>query len=169
MIDLSKLTTLSYELDKEQINLSDLVKERPYLYKKIFPDDAKQKFKFDVEDDVIINADKYFITQAIDNLISNAVNYGKGKEITISLRKVANQIEFKIIDQGIGIPENELYSIFSKFVTSSRTKTQAGGRGIGLALVQKIIEAHIGKVWAENNEKYNGKQGARFQFVMAIS
>ena len=166
MIDLSKLTTLSYELDKEQINLSQLVKERPYLYKKIFSDDKKQEFKFDVEDDIVINADKYFITQAIDNLVSNAVNYGEGKEITISLKKIDDEVQFKIIDQGVGIPENELYSIFNKFVTSSRTKTPAGGRGIGLALVQKIIEAHKGKIWAENNELHNREQGATFQFVM---
>ncbi|NRB11501.1 MAG: HAMP domain-containing histidine kinase [Rickettsiaceae bacterium] len=165
MIDLSKLTTLSYELDREQVNLSELVKNRPYLYKKIFSDDKKQEFKFDVEDDIVINVDEYFMTQAIDNLISNAVKYGEGEEITISLKKVGNNIEFKIIDQGIGIPENELHSIFSKFMVSSRTKTPAGGRGIGLALVQKIIEAHKGKVWAKNNEE----QGSTFQFVMPIS
>ncbi|NRB11541.1 MAG: ATP-binding protein [Rickettsiaceae bacterium] len=100
--------------------------------------------------------------QAIDNLISNAVKYGEGQEITVSLKKVGDQVQFKIIDQGIGIPENELHSIFSKFMTSSRTKTPAGGRGIGLALVQKIIEAHRGEIWAKNNEK----QGAIFEFLL---
>ncbi|NRB10781.1 MAG: ATP-binding protein [Rickettsiaceae bacterium] len=100
--------------------------------------------------------------QAIDNLISNAVKYGEGKEITISLKKADDKIQFKITDQGIGIPENELHNIFNKFTTSSRTKTPAGGRGIGLALVQKIIEAHNGEIWVKNNEK----QGAVFQFLL---
>ncbi|NRB11523.1 MAG: ATP-binding protein, partial [Rickettsiaceae bacterium] len=135
MVDLSKLSSFSYELERKEINLSELVKTRPYLYKKIFSDDKKQEFKFDVEDDIMVNADEYFMTQAIDNLISNAVEYGEGKEITINLKKANDKVEFKIADQGIGIPANELNSIFSKFITSSRTKTRAGGRGIGLALV----------------------------------
>ncbi|NRB10045.1 MAG: hypothetical protein HRU35_00255 [Rickettsiaceae bacterium] len=162
MIDLSKLTSLSYELKKREINLSELVKTRPYLYKKIFSDDEKQEFKFDVEDNIVVDADEYFLTQAIDNLISNAVKYGEGKQITLSLKKVGDKIQFKIIDQGIGIPENELHNIFSKFITSSRTKTRAGGRGIGLALVQKIIEAHKGEIWVKNNEE----KGATFYFVI---
>ncbi len=162
IIDLSKLSSLSYELEQKQVNLSELVRSRPYLYKKIFADDEKQEFKFDVEDDIVVNADEYFITQAIDNLISNAVKYGEGKEIAISLKKVDDKVQFKIIDQGIGVPENELRSIFSKFMVSSRTKTPAGGRGIGLALVQKIIEVHKGKIWAKNNEN----QGSTFHFVL---
>lgn len=162
--DLSKLSSLSYELNKEKINLSKLIKERTVLYKKIFADDTKkQKFKFEIEKNIIVECDEYYITQAIDNLISNAVKYGEGNPITIILSKTNdNEIQFKIIDSGIGIPENELISIFDKFTVSSKTKSSAEGRGIGLALCEKIIKVHNGRIWA----KQNSDKGVTFVFTL---
>lgn len=65
-------------------------------------------------------------------------------------------------DRGIGIPENELTSIFDKFTQSSKTKTGAGGTGLGLAICKEIIKAHHGKIWAENNPE----GGAMFSFLL---
>ena len=162
--DLSKLSSLSYELNKEKVNLSKLIKERTFLYKKVFSDDAqKQEFKFNIEKDIITECDEYYITQAIDNLISNAVKYGKGNPVTIKLITTKdNEVQFKIIDSGIGIPENELISIFDKFTVSSKTKTPAEGRGIGLTLCEKIIKVHNGRIWAEQNSD----KGTTFTFTL---
>ena len=163
--DLSKLSALTYELNKTKVDLSELARERPVLYKKIFADDDKQDFIFKVEDNIIVRCDEYYITQAIDNLISNAVKYGEGKPITISLTKLAdNKIEFKIADEGIGIPKGELISIFHKFTTSSKTQTPAGGRGVGLALCEKVITVHGGRVEATSD----GKKGSEFSFVLPL-
>jgi len=163
--DLSKLSALTYELNKTEVNLSELVRERPVLYKKIFADDDKQEFIFKVEDKLIVQCDEYYITQAIDNLISNAVKYGEGKPITISLTKtVDNNIQFRIADQGIGIPKDELISIFNKFTVSSKTQTPAGGRGVGLALCEKVISVHGGTIEA----KSDGKKGSEFSFVLPL-
>ncbi len=60
-------------------------------------------------------------------------------------------------DQGIGIPENELKEIFVPFTVSSRTKTPAGGRGVGLAITSEIIKLHKGKIWVENNKTKGSK------------
>ncbi len=163
--DLSKLSALTYELNKKKVDLSELVRERPVLYKKIFADDARQEFIFKVEDNIIVHCDEYYITQAIDSLISNAVKYGEGKPITINLTKtVDDKVQFKITDKGIGIPEDELYSIFNKFTVSSKTRTPAGGRGIGLALCEKIIKVHNGEIWAESK----GSTGSAFYFVIPL-
>ncbi len=62
----------------------------------------------------------------------------------------------------MGIPDDELYSIFDKFTQSSKTKTGAGGTGLGLAICQEIISAHQGKIWAENNPE----GGATFKIVL---
>lgn len=67
-----------------------------------------------------------------------------------------------MIDQGIGIPGNELVSVFDKFTQSSMTKTGAGGTGLGLAICVDIVEAHRGKIWAENNPE----GGATFSFTL---
>ena len=164
IIDVSKLSAAKCELKKEDINLSKLAKDRPTLYKKIFPDETeKQEFIFDIEDNIIVNCDEYYITQVIDNLISNAVSYGKGNPITISLKKTKeNKVRFDITDQGIGIPETELLSIFTKFKVSSKTWTPAGGRGVGLALCQSAIEAHGGTISAESKED----KGSTFTFIL---
>ena len=60
-------------------------------------------------------------------------------------------LRLSILDEGIGIPENELNLIFEKFVQSSQTKTNAGGTGLGLAICKEIVEAHRGKIIAEKS------------------
>ena len=110
----------------------------------------------------MVNCDRYYITQTIDNLISNAVNYGRGKTITISIKRTKdNRTSFSISDQGIGIPKTELLSIFEKFSVGSKTKTPAGGRGVGLALCKSVIEAHRGNISATSDEK-----GSIFTFTL---
>jgi signal transduction histidine kinase len=98
----------------------------------------------------------------IDNLISNASNYGRGKSITISIKREEDSISFSISDQGIGIPETELLSIFAKFSTSSRTSTPSGGRGVGLALCKSVIEAHKGNIKATSSKG----EGTIFTFTL---
>ena len=56
-------------------------------------------------------------------------------------------------DEGLGIPDSELESVFDKFVQSSKTKTGAGGTGLGLSICKEIIEDHRGQIWAENNKE----------------
>lgn len=66
------------------------------------------------------------------------------------------------LDEGVGIPEDELESVFDKFIQSSKTKTNAGGTGLGLAISKEIIELHNGKIWAESKPG----EGARFSFIL---
>jgi signal transduction histidine kinase len=70
-----------------------------------------------------------------------------------------------VVDEGVGIPDDELNAVFDKFVQSSKTKTGSGGTGLGLAICREIVEAHGGKIWAENN----ATGGATFHFTLAAS
>lgn len=69
------------------------------------------------------------------------------------------------MDEGIGIPETELDTVFDKFIQSSKTKTGAGGTGLGLAICHEIIKSHGGRIWAENNPD----QGATLTFLLPYS
>ena len=119
-----------------------------------------------------INCDETKISQVVRNLISNAIKFSssgrkisilaKSNEILLNGDNATPALLITISDQGIGIPENELKTVFDKFVQSSKTKTKAGGTGLGLAICKEIIDAHNGKIWAENNSD----GGATFSFLL---
>ncbi len=126
---------------------------------------------------IIIACDVHRIGQVIRNLISNAIKFTPSdKTITISIKHSELPTEqqtdktsipaclVNISDQGPGIPENELESVFDKFIQSSTTKTGAGGTGLGLAICKQIINAHTGKIWANNNPD----EGASFSFILPL-
>ncbi|HEY7570161.1 MAG TPA: ATP-binding protein [Nitrososphaeraceae archaeon] len=111
---------------------------------------------------ILVEADKVRITQVIDNLVSNALKFTK--EGTISLSVDTNdhgQAIVTVMDTGQGIDPNILPKLFTKFVT----KSEFGGTGLGLFISRNIIEAHGGKIWAENNA--NGI-GASFYFSLPL-
>jgi signal transduction histidine kinase len=112
--------------------------------------------------------DKNHITQVLINIMSNAIKFSKEEskiviriyEETLPGREPA--IGCRVIDEGPGIPTGELEAVFDKFVQSSKTKSGAGGTGLGLAICWKIVEAHHGRIWAENG----APKGAVFTFVI---
>lgn len=161
--NLSKLSTPKYILNKKSVDIYELTKSRVDLFKKLFKHELDSTvFKLDCDKRVKIECDEYYMSQVIDNLVSNAVSYGEGSEVDIYIEFLQSGIEFRISDKGIGIPDNELYDIFGIFNVSSFTKSKAGGRGVGLALCKKVVEMHGGEIWAENNP--NG--GATFVFIL---
>ncbi|MCK5071562.1 MAG: HAMP domain-containing histidine kinase, partial [Desulfocapsa sp.] len=112
------------------------------------------------KDPLILTCDSNRMGQVIRNLLSNAIKFTEaGKKITLSVSqdmiKTGDDSEpvvmVSVIDQGIGIPEDELDLVFDKFIQSSKTNTGAGGTGLGLAICKEILKAHEGKIWVENN------------------
>ncbi|MBM3467280.1 MAG: alkaline phosphatase [Alphaproteobacteria bacterium] len=168
LIDLSKFNNASYELNKKEVNLSELVHERLELCKKLYvqgKDKENLWFNLQIEDKLIALCDEYYISRTIDNIIVNAIQYSPQGTITIELKSEKNNaIVFSVKDEGIGIPKEELLEIFDPFTVGSNTKTPAGGRGIGLALAKKVISEHNGKIWAKQNQ---GK-GVTVAFSLSI-
>ncbi len=167
LIDLSKLNKLNYQLNKSQVNLTDLVYERLELCKKLYIQDKDDLwFNLQIEDELTVLCDEYYISRTIDNIIVNAIQYCKQGTITIELKlEQSNTILFSVKDEGIGIPKDELFEVFDPFTVSSKTQTSAGGRGIGLALSKKVIEAHNGQIWAKQNQD----KGVTVAFTLTIN
>ena len=169
LIDLSKLNNINYQLNKSQVNLSDLVYERLELCKKLYIQDKDQEdlwFNLQIDNELTALCDQYYISRTIDNIIVNAIQYCKQGTITIELKlEQSNTILFSVKDEGIGIPKDELFQVFDPFTVSSKTKTPAGGRGIGLALSKKVIEAHNGQIWAKQNQN----KGVTVAFTLTIN
>ena len=101
-----------------------------------------------------VYADKYDIERVVLNILSNSIKYTKeGGEIKIYVGFVYNDAYIKIIDNGIGIPKEDLDKIFERFyrVDKSRSK-EVGGTGLGLSIVKHIAIYHNGKVKATDRD-----------------
>jgi len=117
-------------------------------------------------DPMVVSLDPVRIMQVIRNLLSNAVKFSPpGGTIELHICCGELSVVVAIRDHGVGIPEEELDTIFDKFVQSSKTKTGAGGTGLGLAICREIITAHQGRLWAENMPE----GGAVFSFELPLA
>ena len=98
--------------------------------------------------------------QAFNNLISNAIKFTHDQgTIKVTIEDQVSKVLFTVADNGIGIPENLQPALFDKF-TSSRREGIKGEKsiGLGMSIIQKIVELHQGRVWFESQEG----QGATF-------
>lgn len=105
------------------------------------------------------------LVQVFRNLINNAVSFTpKGTTVTVTARWAAMDIEITVDDQGPGVPEDNLESIFRRFYSERPTDEPFGQHsGLGLSISKQIVEAHGGMIWAENRHGSTGQVlGARF-------
>ena len=109
-------------------------------------------YKNEVEDDVEVIADAEQIKRVINNIISNSVKYmdKSDPKIDIRVKDVGDFVQIEIEDNGRGIGTKELPNIFERFYRADASRHSAGGSGIGLSIVKKIIEDHGGKIWASS-------------------
>lgn len=166
IVTLARLSKPQYELKKENINFSNLVYDRVQACRKLYEENREDReFVLDIKENLMTSIDKPYMVQLLDNLIINAINYCKKGTIKITLTQDENNIYLVISDAGIGIPKNELYEIFEPFTVSSKTKTPAGGRGVGLAVCKQILEVHGGTIKAESD----GEKGATFKIILPLT
>ncbi|HLN34834.1 MAG TPA: HAMP domain-containing sensor histidine kinase, partial [Nitrososphaeraceae archaeon] len=167
ILDVTKIESKSLKLEKEPFNLNDLLSTVVYDYCRLMEDDGMPDVKLFSEpskETLIVKADKERISQVISNLISNAIKFTKEGEIFATAEKKDGRYALVTVrDTGEGIDSAIFPKLFSKFITTSFQ-----GIGLGLYISKNIIEAHGGKIWAENNNKY-GRGGAVFYFTIPLS
>ncbi len=100
------------------------------------------------DEEMTLVADHSLLELAMMNLIENGAKYSKGiAHIDVSLKHTDRQIEVKVKDQGIGIPAEDLEFIFDRFITVNKAHSKGmGGSGLGLSIVQTIIQKHFGQI-----------------------
>ena len=116
-------------------------------------------------DPVCADPDK--IEQVIMNLVDNAVKYSPaGGEVSVSLLRDSQKVEFKVSDQGVGIPPEHLPYIFDKFHrVDNRATREIYGTGLGLYVSKSIVEAHGGNIWVESEPGV----GSTFHFTLPLA
>jgi len=105
----------------------------------------------------IANIDAEKIHQVFSNIIDNSIKYTPTGSIKVELSKIENNILIKITDTGIGIPKGSEEDLFKKFKRLGNANGESvKGTGLGLYLAKEIINAHMGKIWAESKGKGKG-------------
>jgi len=173
ILDVAKIETGSLNIEKEKFNLHDTIASLVSQYKTSINEIEETKninFLYIAEEqNLTIEGDKRLLTQVLDNLLSNAIKFtkrlDKNATITITTKTEKNNddnntMTVSVKDNGKGIDKEILPRLFTKFTTKSEA-----GTGLGLYISKKIIEAHDGKIWAENNID---SKGATFNFTIPI-
>lgn len=167
LLDISKIESGKLNLNFERTDLINLVEQNILLNNALA---AKKNITISLEfshNPMILNIDKQKIEQVFNNLLSNAVKFSfPGGGVKVKITKQGNKVLAEVTDQGTGIPEKYLETIFQPFNQVSASGT-AGEKstGLGLSIVKKIIEGHHGRIAVESKKG----QGSRFYFDLPLS
>lgn len=159
----SQLEGDRYKSDKEELDLSMLLKDCVQDFKKRFPD---RQFTENIEADADVKGDPLLLQILINNLLENAIKYSaKEGLIKAVLKKTDTGIKLQIIDEGHGIPDEEKKKVFTKFYRIGNEATRkAQGTGLGLYLCQKIARDHNADILVTNNEP----KGSNFAVIFKL-
>ncbi|MEZ5315276.1 MAG: ATP-binding protein [Chlamydiales bacterium] len=150
----------------QNCNLYHLMEQAKQTMLSIHPE-AKILIKTKGEGPFDLMADNDLFFQAILNLLDNGIKYSKKeKEVTIHIEKYSKKFIIRVSDKGIGIPAEELERIFERFYAVDKRESRSlGGSGLGLSIVEPIIEKHRGKIEVESKIG----QGTTFIITLPIS
>lgn len=145
-LDLSRIESGEMEIEREQLNLKDILKDIVNLF---LPSAEIQNITMELnapEDNYTVFGNAQTLEMLFSNLIQNAIKYNrKNGSVTISLDKEDNYMKADVQDTGVGIPKDKLPLIFEQFYRI-KDKTLIEGSGLGLSIVQKIVELHEGTI-----------------------
>jgi signal transduction histidine kinase len=171
ILDVTKIESQSLKLKKDEFNLNDVIVNciNDITMNRQFNNNNNKVKKQNIlyePNDILLKADRGRVSQVISNLLSNAAKFTPEGTISIVSDLNDNQDNkndeaiINVKDNGQGIDPDMLPKLFSKFATKSFS-----GTGLGLYISKSIVEAHGGRIWAQNNS--DGK-GATFSFSLPI-
>ena len=150
----------------EKINISELAE---IIIEEMIYSSEKRNIKllYDIEDNIFIRGDQTLITRMIINIISNGINYSKENGyVKTCIFKKKNKVYINILDNGIGISENDLNKIWNRFYRAekSRNKSSSLNLGLGLPMVKWIVSIHSGEIYVSSKLNI----GSTFSIVLPL-
>ena len=150
IIDLSKIEAGDLEIKRSDFSLKKIFSELKEYYTVELYRVGKKDIYLDFnlsEEDITVFSDSLRLKQVLSNLLSNAIKFTEHGKIIFGCRMKKNELLFSVTDTGIGIPEEDQKAIFEQFHNYNYQNLNVEGSGIGLAIVDKIVEMLQGKVW----------------------
>ncbi|MFC1666996.1 ATP-binding protein [Candidatus Omnitrophota bacterium] len=166
LLDISRIEKGQLKLHYSLANLNNLLLDSSDFFKKL----AKEKgirLKYSLpKDEVNIFVDVGRVSQAVSNLISNAIKFTEQNgEIKIEVEILETKIRIGVIDTGVGVAEEDLDRLFDKFVQVSKVPgAERKGVGLGLPITKDLVEKHGGEIWVESKLG----TGSRFYFTLPL-
>jgi len=167
--ELSRVEAGAYQLDFRSLEVSSLVQT---VTKRLVSKAESKRISLDFEltpDLPPVLADEDRAIQILTNLTGNALQYTpENGKVTISAKRVNDDVQFSVHDTGIGIPPEHISHIFDRFyrVDKSRSRQSGGGSGIGLTIARALVEAHGGRIWVESE---GHEKGSTFNFTLPVA
>ena len=161
LLDISRIEFNKLELDKKEINLSDLIKDCINSLKYTV-DARKINLQINVPETLTIKVDDIRVEQVITNLLTNAIkNTPPNGIIEINLETYLNLAIFSIKDTGVGLTDEEMKNLFTRFGKIERYGEDMDyidiqGSGLGLYISKQIVDLHGGKIWADSDGRHKG-------------
>ena len=166
LLDMTRLESGELKLKKVEVDVQDLVSTalshmREWL--------NGHPVKVEIPDRVpVVYLDFILMEQVLINLLDNAIKYSpSGTPIEIQVKSGNATLEIQIADRGVGIPPEDLTRVFDKFFRIEQTG-KPRGTGLGLSICKGIVEAHGGRIWAENRSGGGTKMQLSLPFGTSI-
>lgn len=166
-LDVSRMTANKFYLDIEPTDFNKIIAEEVGALKASAAE-AKVELTYHAPEQAppLINLDEHKTRQAVMNLITNAINYTKGGKVDVFLRYDSVNAQYTVVDNGIGVPDEQKSKLFKKFYRADNAKeTLPTGTGLGLYLVKRVVEDQGGKIIFHSEV---GK-GSTFGFVLPLN
>ncbi len=167
LLDVSRITRGKIRLTRQPVKVADLVARavetvEPSIQARLHALTVKIP-----DDELVVDGDELRLTQAIANVLGNAAKYTEnGGRIEVAVSRQDYQAQIRVRDSGIGIPSSVLPRIFELFTQlDNRPEGRQSGLGIGLALVQRLIEMHGGRVTAWSD---GPGMGSEFEITLPL-
>lgn len=151
MLFIARVEHGGYAIEKQHFNLNDMLQEL-LEYFSFLAEEKQMHLKVDVPPDLSLTASTVLLQRAVANLISNAITYGQpGSKIIVSAQRLNHRIKISVLTPEVWIAEQHHPHLFERFYQiddSRHEKAQTGG--LGLAIVQSIMQLHQGQTTVEN-------------------
>lgn len=170
-LNVSRIQTGKFEINLTEVNLAEILSEE-IEQQRISATSRQLKLIYAKPDHFpVMQLDEDKIRQVMMNFVDNAIYYSPaGSDINIILSANADAVEFKVIDQGIGVPAAEQHKLFTKFARASNAKKQRpDGTGIGLFMAKKVIVALGGSIIFQSKEGKGSTFGFRLNRKPTVS
>ncbi len=165
LLNLSQVEAGVRRMEKSRFNLTEEIRKTLSRYQKLVEQQG-YTVAFEAEGDAWVYADQVKIGQVVYNLINNAISFtGEEKKVTVRQNITVSQVRIDVIDYGVGIPPEEMDSIWDRYYSKKTPHRRAViGTGLGLSIVKEVLQLHNAAFGVDSKPE----KGSDFWFILPL-